>query len=35
LAFSAAGFSLVALIAAMPVIWGLNRRRLRRAASPD
>ena len=35
LAFSAAGFSLVALIAVMPLIWGLNQRRLRRAASPE
>ncbi len=35
LAFSAAGFSLVALIAAMPLIWGLNQRRLRRAANPE
>ena len=35
LAFSATGFSLVALIAAMPLMWGLSRRRLRRAASPE
>lgn len=35
LAFSAAGFSLMALIAAMPLMWGLNQLRLRRAASPD
>jgi high-affinity nickel-transport protein len=32
-AFSAAGFSLVALIAVMPLMWGLNQRRLTRAAS--
>jgi nickel/cobalt transporter (NiCoT) family protein len=32
-AFSAAGFSLVTLIAVMPLIWGLNQRRLTRAAS--
>ena len=32
-AFSAAGFSLVTLIAVMPLMWGLNQRRLTRAAS--
>jgi len=32
-AFSAAGFSLVALIAVIPLMWGLNQRRLTRAAS--
>jgi high-affinity nickel-transport protein len=34
-AFSAAGLSLVALIAVMPLMWGVNQRRLRRAASLD
>jgi len=34
-ASSAAGFSLVAMIAVMPLMWGLNQRRLRRAASLD
>jgi high-affinity nickel-transport protein len=32
-AFSPAGFSLVALIAVMPLVWGLKQRALRRAAS--
>jgi high-affinity nickel-transport protein len=34
-AFSAAGFSLVALIAVMPLMWGLRQRALRRGASPN
>jgi high-affinity nickel-transport protein len=32
-AFSAAGFSLVAVVAAMPLMWSFHQRRLRRAAS--
>ena len=34
-AFSAAGFSLIALIAVMPLMWGLRQRALRRGASPN
>jgi high-affinity nickel-transport protein len=35
LAFSAAGLSLIALIAVMPLMWGVNRRRLSPAGRPD